>query len=478
MGLILQNFTFASGQDINAAVTIDEKTAKVHISGELGSGFARGFRRNIGFVVPEGDPDAVYGLRAKGSNGDEIALTRLRPTEWVAAADIEKWSYSKQLSIANGMSAGRSRIGKTNGILFFEDLMPIFGPADIAVSSRINIDLPENWELFSNASYKGGILEINDLRSAVAIVGSDWEKRRIDDVRGNFYMVRSGTWRFSSDEAARSAKEIYQSYSELFGRPAGDNALLVLAARSGYPGSEEWEAEVRGLTAIIVSSDPATGTRSLQRFHEQLRHELFHFWIPNAVNLRGNYAWFYEGFALYQSLRTALALNRISFNDFLETISKAYAIDRAVVDRKPLVDISMDRRSRHSAELYARGLMVAFLTDVAMLERSGGKRSVETLIRDIFLSHSGKAGSADGNEAVLLAMKGRSELSLIARDLVEGSRRPNLSGPMRAAGIVADEGSSFAKLAVADKTTRKQRVILDKLGYNNWSRAKKYQNEN
>ena len=49
--------------------------------------------------------------------------------------------------------------------------------------------------------------------------------------------------------------------------------------------------------------------------------------IPNDVNLSGNYDWFYEGFALYQSLKLAVGLNRIRFEDFLDTL---HSVRRAV----------------------------------------------------------------------------------------------------------------------------------------------------
>src|SRR5207245_2243287 len=117
-------------------------------------------------------------------------------------------------------------------------------------------------------------------------------------------------------------------------------AILKFPRTSG-PGS--WEADTRGSSVTIISSDTPFKSQSLQQLHEQLRHEIFHLWIPNGVNLSGNYDWFYEGFALYQALKSGITMNRIRFEDFLDTISRAYNIDNAAEHKLSLVEASRNR---------------------------------------------------------------------------------------------------------------------------------------
>lgn len=231
-------------------------------------------------------------------------------------------------------------------------------------------------------------------------------------------------------------------------------------------GIGEWEADTRGTAVTIVSSDTAFSTQSIQRLHEQLRHELFHLWLPNAVNLSGHYDWFYEGFALYESLKSGVALNRIRFDDFLDTMSRAYTFDSALASRPSLIDASANRSAGGDADLYARGMLIAFLTDLELMGSSGGKASVETLLRSVFEKYHNAPTPVDGNKSVL---------DLIASPLitryVQGSEQIDLNGALNLAGIdLVKSGPSYS-LKVTGKPDRRQREMLDKLGYNNWRRS-------
>ena len=104
---------------------------------------------------------------------------------------------------------------------------------------------------------------------------------------------------------------------------------------------------------------------------------MFHLWIPNGVNLTGNYDWFYEGFALYQSLKmgvavepdTGLTIIWIRFRGPTGSITGRKTLS--------LIDASKNRwNGNNNTQIYARGMLVAFLCDLAMLEASKGKRSV------------------------------------------------------------------------------------------------------
>jgi predicted metalloprotease with PDZ domain len=119
---------------------------------------------------------------------------------------------------------------------------------------------------------------------------------------------------------------------------------------------------------------------------------MFHLWIPNGVNLTGNYDWFYEGFALYESLKLAVRMNRIGFADFLDTLSRAHTIDSAQSQRISLIQASANRFGGSNTQVYARGMLVAFLTDLAMLQQSKGKKSVDDLLRDLYRTHGNRRG--------------------------------------------------------------------------------------
>ena len=169
------------------------------------------------------------------------------------------------------------------------------------------------------------------------------------------------------------AAEIFINYQELFAAKPNQKTQIFLLRFPKDIKSGRWEAETRGANVVIISSDMPFKTHSVQRLHEQLRHEIFHLWLPNGVNLSGNYDWFYEGFALYASLRTALAMNQIRFEDFLDTLGRAHSIDTLQSRRVSLIEASKNRWNGANTQVYARGMLVAFLIDTALLQKSKGK---------------------------------------------------------------------------------------------------------
>jgi predicted metalloprotease with PDZ domain len=209
-------------------------------------------------------------------------------------------------------------------------------------------------------------------------------------------------------------------------------------------------------------------TQSLQRLHEQLRHELFHLWLPNAVNLTGKYDWFYEGFALYQSLKTAVAMNRIRFDDFLDTLSRAYSIDSRQTRRMSLIDASKSRFEGNDTQIYARGMLVAFLADLSILEQSKGRSSVSTFLGELFSKHRSPNAAVDGTEAVIASMRKSNINEAIIVKYVLGSGPFEWNNEISAAGIEPPDAGAKTGLTVRPKPTGRQKALLDKLGYNNW----------
>jgi predicted metalloprotease with PDZ domain len=216
-------------------------------------------------------------------------------------------------------------------------------------------------------------------------------------------------------------------------------------------------------------------SQSLQRLHEQLRHEIFHLWIPNGLNLIGNYDWFYEGFALYQSLRMAVAVNRISFADMLDTLSRAYAIDNRKAERISLLDASKQRWNNANTDIYARGMLVAFLTDLTLLERSRGRQSVFDLLTDVHRRYNSRNETTDGNFAVLTAMKSYDGLEPVVARYISGKEKIDWESLLRDAGLETEGGGSSTKLKVVAKPSGRQKDLLDKLGYNNWRKLSRKQ---
>jgi len=423
--------------------------------------------------------ERVEGLELRDPQGNPIAFRKMGPGEYLAEREINQWSYTIALSSAADprTAAHASWIKGDVGILMLREILPEFGPLR-RTSAWINLVSPaglsvEGLRPLNIALFGGSLPQVPGGKwygtddEAVALLGTGWRNRRIASLP-EVDLMMSSQWLFSDEEAERMVSEVYKEYTKLFRQDPLSGARISLAKfpRDVKPG--DWEAETRGNNVTIISSDMPFKTQSLQRLHEQLRHELFHLWIPNGVNLTGNYDWFYEGFALYQSLKLAVALNRIRFEDFLDTLSRAHTIDNAQSQRISLIQASTNRFGGSNTQVYARGMLVAFLTDLTMLERSKGKRSVEDLLKDLYVKHRKPTEPTDGNRAVTEMLKTRADAGSIVEKYIAGAQKIDWTNELGAVGIEDSDPGPLTSLRVKEKLNGGQKAILDKLGYNNW----------
>lgn len=401
-------------------------------------------------------------------DGKKINYKKLIDGEFLAESDFQAWNYKVNLSVPKNIAATAhiSWVSDEQGILMLGDLLPEFGEK---TSAKIAFEVPKDWKISTVENrLSENVFEVSDVEKTIFYIGKNWREKEtaIGDVKLN--LIISGDWQVSDDEAFQTASNIFVFYEKLFGTKSFEKAQIFLGKFPREVKTGRWEAETRGANVTIFSSEMPFKTQSLQRLHEQLRHEIFHFWLPNGVNLSGNYDWFYEGFALYQSLKTALAMNRIRFDDFLDTLSRAYSIDTLQSQRTSLIEASKNRWNGANTQVYARGMLVAFLIDIALLRKSKGKNSLSEILREIYRKHNFSALRQDGNAAILNIFQSHAELQPIIEKYVKGKENIAWQTDLEAIGIESATENLATKLKLKVKLSGRQKDLLDKLGYNNW----------
>lgn len=475
--LILQLFTFAAGQAAEAEIRVDLEASRALISGSFSQSEETAEKSNLSFLLSIADVDRlgerIDGLRAFDRDGAELSVRQLIAGEYLAAKPPQRFSFGVRLEPpANRLASPHvSWLGKEGGLLMLGDLLPFEGRRER--SARLKVILPRGWRTVSVYSAEAdGSLKIDDVsRAVIAIVKEAERPITFRSRRGTSYeMLITGEWQFTRADAEAMLGEIAEEYEKLFDRDPAENVLVNILPFPQGGGVGEWAAETRGQTVTIVSGDTPFKTQSVQRLHEQLRHELFHLWLPNGVKLTGNYDWFYEGAALYHSLKTGTRLGRITFANFLETLSQAAAID-ARMPAGSLLDASAGRWRGNTTGVYARGILTAFALDVAMQDASRGKRSMDLFVRRLYAEN--REREADGNETILRMLGEMPETTPLAERHIKGSERLDLAKIAAPAGIALD-GRRFT---LAEKPSGRQRAILRDLGYNSERRRPRYQNE-
>ncbi|MEO8041361.1 MAG: hypothetical protein ABI646_02010 [Acidobacteriota bacterium] len=431
-----------------------------------------GSRRNLSFLKSIAGvdklSDRISGVQVRQGSAS-LAIRRLGDGEYVSESDFDSVSYELDLSPMKSQtsSAHVSWFAKDVGILMGADLLPQLtkGPISIRFLNGPSIFAIHSSEM----QEEDGRFTTSDPENSVFFVGSGWRAEKTFRYKQSAQCNVSGEWLFADSDSTTMVADLLVQYQKLFRDVEPLPNVQVGIVRFPLPVSHgAWEAETRGGSVIIVSSDMPFKTQSLQRLHEQLRHELFHLWIPNRLNLTGNYDWFYEGFALYESLKLAVALNRIRFEDFLDTLSRAHTIDGAQSQRISLVQASRNRFGGSNTQVYARGMLVAFLADLAIMEQSKGPASIEDVLRELYRTHGRQAAPMDGNDAVIQIMKARPGMSSIVEKYVAGADKIDWTKELAASGIEDMDAGPITTLRVKEKLKGSQKAMLDKLGYNNW----------
>jgi hypothetical protein len=467
--LNLQFFTNAQAQAFEAVVRIDQDGKRAEVKGKS---FGEESKRTLSFLLSVAGTGGlgrrISNVKVSAPDGSAIAFKKLIDGEFLAESDIKSWEYYVDLAPpkSDGAAAHISWVSDGRGVLMLDDLLPQMEKGR-ACSGKVSLELPSGWGVLASEKRIGGNkFEVADAERAVFFIGRDWRSVPVREFPVEIAI--SGGWLFSDEDAAQMSAEIYGVYRKIFGRDPAGRIQIALTKFPNAVTPGQWQAETRGSTVTVVSSDMAFKTQSLQRLHEQLRHELFHLWVPNGLNLTGNYDWFYEGFALYQSLKTAVMLNRIRFDDFLDTLSRANSIDSRQTRRMSMIEASANRFSGSDTQVYARGMLVAFLTDLAMLESSKGERSVENIFRALYGKYGAAGDRQDANTAVLGVMQANTEVRPIIEKYVRGAGKIEWNTDLAAAGIDSLDENGHTTLKVRSKLNGRQKALLDKLGYNNW----------
>lgn len=392
----------------------------------------------------------------------EIFNQKLPNSAFLAEGDPASFSYRINLKAPENVfsAAHVSWVTEKYGLIQLKDILPEFTDTK---SIKIRFDLPRDWKISTNEKQiDDKIFLVENPAAAVFLVGSDFreEKLTAGDTSINFAVV--GRWQFSDVEAKKSIAEILQSYQKIFDKTPAKQINIFLLPFPKETGFERWRAETRGSNLTILSAPTTFDSAAIQRLNEQLRHELFHLWMPNGLNLSGNYSWFYEGFAQYGALKSGVELNQIRFDDFLNTLNQAFELTNRRSQPIALLDAAIFRWNGENSSVYAKGLIVAFLCDAALLRSSG--KDLNNIFREIYEKHNSSNQMQDGSEAILKVLESYAELTPIVEKHVKNAN--NLIWEKDFAGLGIEKDSAGIK--VKPKPNGREKDLLNKLGYNNW----------
>jgi predicted metalloprotease with PDZ domain len=263
------------------------------------------------------------------------------------------------------------------------------------------------------------------------------------------------------------ASKIIRDYGQKVGYELRGRVVLMLSPFPGTVGVERWSAETRGSSVVLLLGRNSPPQVLLGRLSVVLTHELFHLFVPNALTLDGDYDWFFEGFTLYQALRTAVRLGFIDFQEYLATMARVYDSYRATPERDALSLIEATRRrwTATSSLVYDKGMLVAFLYDLRLRYVSKNRQSLDDVYRELFREYSLGARRVDGNEAIITLLNRLDGDGQISKRYLVNPEAINLETELPAHGFTVETSGNHSCFGVSRTVNNEQREMLAALGY-------------
>jgi predicted metalloprotease with PDZ domain len=245
-------------------------------------------------------------------------------------------------------------------------------------------------------------------------------------------------------------------------------ALIALLPPPQPAGATQWAAETRGRTVTLISGQSSSKLAALAQLDGALSHELFHLWVPNALRLTGDYAWFYEGFTNYQALLVGMRRGQLSFRDYLNALGRAFDAYRGArgATEVPLIATSESRWKGNPTLVYHKGLLIAFLSDLTLGLGSGGRQSLSDVYRDLLRRHAAPAVPMAADDALTAALRRMTSNTSFVDRYILSANPLVLQNELTPFGLRIEPGGVRTHIAVAHPLTREQRELLKKFGYN------------
>jgi len=367
-----------------------------------------------------GIAERVEQFRAFDPNGKDVGARKITTGEFRSAGVATAIEYVVKLPPPDAASVSHvSWISGDYGLLMLADLLPNALPG-----VSVEISLPFGWTCQTNyAPYVDGKYPVAEPQKTVFMIGRSVRMQSQQIGRLPFKIAIDGQWPFKDQIIVRTAEKVLRKYLALTGGAPAARPVVMIAPLPVATGSVKWRAETRGYTVVLLM-DPRA---QIENWPAQLgiifTHELLHLWVPNSLLLEGDYDWFFEGFTLYTALVTALELKFIDRREFVATLGRVYDSYLSRPDDLSLIDASERRWTSGNSAVYDKGMLVAFLYDLAFRKNTEGKMGVVSIYRNLFVS---APQPANANDVIIQLLSSTPAGADLAKNYIEGQRELDL----------------------------------------------------
>ena len=399
-------------------------------------------------------------------SGAGVPVRQLAPGEFEAARPATRFSYTLKLDPPGFVSDSPhiSWVAADYGLLMLGDVLPLQ-----TKTARASLTLPAGWSVSTTEEKAAsGSFHVADAERSVFALGRGLRERRGRAGGVEFLFASAGEWAFADAEAFDAVAELLKIYQGVMGGAPQRRVAVALMPLPGQGGANVWAAETRGGTVTFVSGRLPSKLAAMAQLNGALTHEILHLWVPNSLALDGEYDWFYEGFTNYLALRVGLRREQLRFSDYLSALGRAFDGYKAA---RGAGDLSLPEASRRrwaggAGLVYHKGMLVAYLYDLTLMHRTGGKSSLEDAYRELFKRFGGAGRREEGNQAVANVLGYLPGMGDFTETYVRGAGVIDLFAAIAPFGLTVEPGGVRTHVGVSALLERSQRELLRKLGYN------------
>ena len=368
-----------------------------------------------------GIAERVEDFQAFGPTGENLGARKIATGEFRSQPGTTSINYVVKLRPPTAADVSHvSWISGESGLLMLADLLPERLPGVM-----VEVSLPADWICGTAAPLDSlGRYYVSQPEKGVFFVGRSLRTQSKSVSGLSLLAVIDGQWPFKDEVVAKAAGKVLEKYLAVTGFSLPKTSVVMLAPLPVATGSVKWRAETRGSTVVLLM-DPAAAVKNWPgQLGIIFTHELLHLWVPNSLRLTGDYDWFFEGFTLYTALVTALDLKLIDFDEYVDTLTRVYDSYLSRADDLSLIDASERRWTTSNATVYDKGMLVAFLYDLAIRRESTGRTRLLNLYRELFRPQVFEP--ADGNDAIIQLLSSTPAGADLANSYIKGQRQLEL----------------------------------------------------
>ncbi len=453
----------------------EQRTLRVActIDGAVPGRMAVRFRHRYAGI--DGLSDRVYGIRAVSGGsrlqleirGDGLYLVDL-PNP---APSVElTWELRLTKVFDPSQYSLVSTLGPQAGIFHAADIAPtICADPDARCREtplRLRVDPPEGWRSYAASAGDLNGYDIPEPSRAMILVGP-FREREFAVGAMRVRALVSGKWSFTDDEILGLAETIAADQAAMIDGK-GEGAHIVAIAPFPLPLTGLRSSGIcTGNSAVLMLNEGGSPDQSLGLLRRHLGHEMFHYYLPNAFNVRENFDWFWEGFTRYAAWLTLTRRGLLDLQGYLDSIGAEYeaCYHNPLINHVSLISASADKFANQSMTelVYRKGTLVAALCDLEIRRQSKGSRSLVDALRNVYREYA-LTRRPIGNTEVIAELARLGDLATLIRDDIQGTREIDLAERVKNYGLFLEWSRATggrARITVAPKASAEKRRIIE-----------------